>query len=331
MERVRLGAEERNNRMTDKGKRKVISGFLCSGMLFAGVLTMFSGCGKKQEPWQKITEEELLVEGISGEYHLLFLTDTHVVIQDDKDTDQIKEYTDERVGMFRNQEGVSSENQFHQWMKYANEEKMDGVLLGGDIIDCPSQGSLNYLEKELGSLQMPYVYTPGNHDWTFPWEYMTEVGKKEYLPMIAPFMGGNTAVHYQDFGEFIVVSVDNSPGQVNPEALSVYREVLAKEKPVIVLAHVPFLTQSVLTKAREAWKNAVVIGGGNYGGIYPDEFSEEFLKMTTAKDSPVAAVLAGHVHFYDKDVIDGEKQVMQIVGDAGFHGSAIRLTVKGTK
>ena len=51
--------------------------------------------------------------------------------------------------------------------------------------------------------------------------------------------------------------------------------------------------------------------------------------MTTASDSPVVAVLAGHVHFYDKDVIEGEKDVPQIVGDALFHGSALRLRITG--
>ena len=158
---------------------------------------------------------------------------------------------------------------------------------------------------------------------------MTSKGKQEYLPMLSPYMGGNTAFHTLDFGEFVVAAVDNSSGQVNPEALEEYEEVLDQGKPVIVLAHVPFLTQSVLTKAREVWKSGVVIGGGNFGGIYPDETSQEFLEMTTASDSPVVAVLAGHVHFYDKDVIEGEKDVPQIVGDALFHGSALRLRITG--
>ena len=55
------------------------------------------------------------------------------------------------------------------------------------------------------------------------------------------------------------------------------------------------------------------------------------MELTTAKDSPVVAVLAGHVHFYDKDYIDGEKDVLQIVGDAGFHNSAVSLTIKGAE
>lgn len=302
----------------------------CAGCLLLAALTVLTaGCGREEPGWQHITEEEIVIEELTGEYELLFLTDTHVVIKNEDDSAQLKEYTETRDGMFRNEEGISAAEQFHSYMKYANEEGVDGVLLGGDIIDCPSEGSLEYLEKELGSLNMPYVYTPGNHDWTFPWEYMTEKGKKEYLPRLYPYMENNTTLHSWDFGEFIVASVDNSEGQVNAEALAGYEEILKKGKPVIVLVHVPFLTQSVLTKGREVWKNPVVIGGGNYGGIYPNEASEQFVQMTTAKNSPVVAVLAGHVHFYDKDVLEGEKNVLQIVGDAGFHGSALRLTIKG--
>ena len=37
------------------------------------------------------------------------------------------------------------------------------------------------------------------------------------------------------------------------------------------------------------------------------------MSLTTAADSPVAAVLAGHVHLSDESVIDGEKDIPQIV------------------
>ncbi len=333
---------------TEKTGRRPARRLLFFSLVCAVCLT---GCGKDSGEWEKsVIEEQIVIQGISGEYDLLFLTDSHVVslgeaaengraqtengeaqagtgAQDEESRRQ--EYAASRYEGFCGQDGTSSQEMFAQAMDYAREEGVDGVLLGGDIIDSPSQENLTFLSEELSTLSMPYLYTPGNHDWTYPWEYMTSKGKQEYLPMLSPYMGGNTAFHTLDFGEFVVAAVDNSSGQVNPEALEEYEEVLDQGKPVIVLAHVPFLTQSVLTKAREVWKSGVVIGGGNFGGIYPDETSQEFLEMTTASDSPVVAVLAGHVHFYDKDVIEGEKDVPQIVGDALFHGSALRLRITG--
>lgn len=286
--------------------------------------------GEDVFPGSQLWEERLEIEGLTGEYELLFLTDTHVLFEEGELSEQEKEYIASRKGMFESLEGISPAEQLSLWLSYAEEEQLDGVLLGGDIIDCPSEENLEYLAEELSGLEIPYVYTPGNHDWTYPWEYMTEKGRQEYLQPLSVYMDGNASFHFVDFGEFIVAAVDNSSGQVAEEALAEYEKVLEQGKPVLVLAHVPFLTQSVLAEAREVWEKPAVIGGGNFGGIYPNETSEKFVEMTVAADSPVEAVLTGHVHFYDKDVIEGEKDVVQLVGDAGFHGSALRLSIGGT-
>ena len=257
------------------------------------------------------------------------MTDTHAIVQSQGASEQEAANEEARYPTFFNEEGVPSAEQFPEWVRYANENGVDAVLLGGDIIDTPSEANLRWLEEQLGQLDMPYLYVNGNHDWTYPWEYMTEAGKEAYLPLLEPFMQDNTVIHSLDFGEFTVVGIDDSPGQVEVGVFPAYEEILAEGRPVIVLAHVPFMTQSVLGKAREAWSSPVVIGAGNYGGIYPNEGSERFVSLTTAADSPVELVLAGHVHFYDRDVIEGERQVLQLVGGAGFQGNAILVHITG--
>ncbi|MBQ7775924.1 MAG: metallophosphoesterase [Lachnospiraceae bacterium] len=276
-----------------------------------------------------LIEEYLVIEGLDEEYNILFLTDTHMVVPSEEDSEQVAANAQQRLPMFQNAEGVSSAEQFPSWMDYAVDNQVDAVLFGGDIIDYPSHANLEYLQTQLEQLDMPYLYTPGNHDWTYPWEYMTDKGKTEYLPLLEPMMQGNTVIQSLDMGEFVVVAVDNSSNQVNDEALETYQEILSQDKPVIVMVHVPFLTQSVLTKAKEQWSSPVVIGGGNYGGIYPNEASRIFVQETTSTESPVEAVLAGHVHYYDKDYMDGEKKVVQLVGDAGYKGKGMLLHISG--
>lgn len=282
------------------------------------------------EEWEmQVTEENIQIPGVTGEYDILFLADTHVVIKDADDAEQVRQYREKRHRQFRNEEHVSASEQFEDWIDYANEQEVDAVFFGGDIIDYPSAGNLEFLGTQLETLKMPYLYTLGNHDWTFPWEYMTERGEDVYLPLLEPYMSGDTVLHTWETEDLLVIAVDNSSGQVNDEALQEYEEMLNIDKPVILLVHVPFLTQSVLSKAKEVWTSSVVLGGGNYGGIYPDESSEKFMELITAGDSPVELVLAGHVHFYDRDYIVGDREVLQIVGDAGFHGSALRLHITG--
>ena len=305
--------------------------------IIAVLILVNTGCGIEfgqtgGKSWEKhITEENIQLDGLEGEYTLLFLTDTHVVVRDSKASGQEAENQDSRYPMFVNEEGISAEEQFPEWVRYANEKKVDAVLLGGDIIDSPSEANLQWLKEQLEALDMPYLYINGNHDWTYPWEYMTDMGRERYLPLLEPFMQGNTAFQRLDLGGLVILGIDDSTNQVDAQALDRYREALMDNRPVIVMAHVPFMTQSALSKAVEAWNSPVVIGAGNFGGIYPNEESEKFISLTTAADSPVELVLAGHVHFYDRDVIEGEKNVLQVVGAAGYQGNAVLIHITGTE
>ena len=290
------------------------------------------GCSHKEVSWEKqVTEETIYIEGIEGEYTFLFLTDSHVVIRDDKASEQEQEYVELRYDMFANEEGISSAEQFPEWIAYANEMNVDAVLLGGDIIDSPSNANVEWLQEQLAKLEMPYLYVPGNHDWTYPWEYMSNFGKENYLTMLSPMMQGNTAIQSVAVGELLLVGVDNSSGQVNPDAMSGYEELLMQNKPVIVMNHVPYTAETLLPKALETWNSPTVIGNGNEGGIWPDETSECFLELTTAENSPVKLVLAGHVHFYDNSVIDEERHLRQFVGDAAYEGKAMLIRIREKK
>lgn len=297
----------------------------------AAIAICLGGCSHKEVLWEKsITEETVYVEGLGGEYAFLFLTDAHVVIQDKEASEQEKQYAEERYGMFQNEEGVHSAQQFSAWIEYANEMEVDAVLLGGDIIDSPSDANVEWLNEQLEQLEMPYLYVSGNHDWTYPWEYMTDYGKENYLPKLAPMMQGHTELQSLEVGELLIVGVDNSTNQVNPDALPGYEELLKQDRPVIVLNHLPYAAQSLMPKAVAAWNSPTVIGNNNEGGIWPDESSSRFLELTVSKQSPVVLVLAGHVHFYDDDVISEERQLRQIVGDAAYKGNALLLHVTGT-
>lgn len=294
-------------------------------------LLSLSGCsdsGTVQE--ENIASYDITIPGLTGEYNFLFLTDTHIIVSDENEEQQIREYASQRQPIFDSEEPVDIP-QLDSWMEYIDEQDYDGLLLGGDIIDFPSSANLEYLASSLQKLKTPYLYTPGNHDWTYPWEYMTEKGKVDYLPLFNPYMEGNTAIHTLEYDEFTLVAVDDSSNQISPDALETYKEILSQGKPVIVLLHVPLYTESLLSKAKEVWDNSVTLGGGIHGGIYPDQTSTEFINLTLAADSPVAAVLAGHVHFGESSVLLGDKNIPQITGDAGYKGKGTRIHLTGSK
>ncbi|MFR9163579.1 MAG: metallophosphoesterase family protein [Lachnospiraceae bacterium] len=126
----------------------------------------------------QVEEQTIIVPGLVGAYRYLFLSDTHIITLNGEETQQqLENALPRRDTLFLDAQGRKPEETFPDWMAYANEQKVDGVLLGGDIIDFPSQSNLDFLEENLGKLEMPVLYVPGNHDWTYPWEYMTEKAK----------------------------------------------------------------------------------------------------------------------------------------------------------
>lgn len=275
----------------------------------------------------RLDTRTIAIPDISRNYELLFLTDTHVVISDKSASTQIQDYSSQRLAHFTNESGFVSSELFTSWINYANQMKPDVLLLGGDIIDSPSPANIEFLNSSLNKLKIPYLYTMGNHDWTYPWEYMTEAGAADYLPLLAPYMGTDTAIHTLELEDFILVAVDNSSNQIHPDALEEYQKILSRSKPVILMLHVPFYTENLLAKTSVAWPNSVVLGGGIHGGIYPNDVSAQFMSLTTAADSPVVAILAGHVHLSDESMIDGEKDIPQIVGDAGYKGKGTLIHI----
>lgn len=307
--------------------------FIIKKILPAGMAalcwSMAAGCSDKQTEWEKhIVEETIVVEGIEEEYTLLFLTDTHVVVSDPEASDQQAKYETQRAGLFVNAEGIPSAEQFSDWVRYANELQVDAVLLGGDIIDTPSDANLQWLKMQLSQLNMPYLYVNGNHDWTYPWEYMSDFGRETYLPLLEPFMQGNTAIQSLALGELMIVGVDDSTNQVDTGALPEYEQLLAQGKPTIVMCHVPFMTQTALSRSKEIWCNAVVIGKDD-DAILPNEYTTRLLELTTDTESPAVLLLSGHVHFYDSGVIGEGNGLLQLIGGAGYKGNAILIHVVG--
>lgn len=112
-----------------------------------------------------VEEKTLVIPGLEREYRYLFLSDTHIISLDGEESEQqLENALPRRDTLFKDELGRTPEEIFPDWIAYANEQQVDGLLLGGDVIDFPSQGNLSFLEKNLEMLEMPYLYVPGNHD-----------------------------------------------------------------------------------------------------------------------------------------------------------------------
>ena len=275
-----------------------------------------------------VEEETLVIPGLEREYRYLFLSDTHIISLDGEESEQqLENALPRRDTLFKDESGRTPEEVFPDWIAYANEQQVDGLLLGGDVIDFPSQGNLSFLEKNLEMLEMPYLYVPGNHDWTYPWEYMTDKGRQEYLAALSPWMRGTPAAQVMENEELVFLGVDNSSNQIDPAAMDTVRSAMERGKPVIILQHVPFATDRLVDTAAGLWKNPVLLGKGVLGGIYPNEVSQEYMNLVLGSGSPVKAVLAGHIHIGEQDSLT--EGIVQYTAEAGYMGKGLLLIIKG--
>lgn len=304
--------------------------FLCAAFIFH-LLGGFDRITSYLERRAQLTEDKHLsieevniaIPGLTKEYRFLYIADTHVVTVGDTDTSDVNAYANSRLPMFANDEGMTSARQFSGWVSMANEQNVDALLMGGDIIDCPSDSNMSFLAAQLAELNVPYLYTLGNHDWTFPWSYLNDHAEGYYRPLFAPYMDGSTAFHVLRLDGLNIAAIDNSSDQINPAVLEPLADLLAEETPVILLLHVPLYTEELAAKATENWGNPIVLGEG---GITPNETSAAFLDMIYAKDSPVAAVLSGHVHFGAETILPNG--IPQYVADGGYKGKGLMINVK---
>lgn len=323
-------------------KKKIV--ILVAALLLTGCGTKTENTNPTEEVAETVSTEEAALEEVGipdnlvsfdetmihipqleQDYEIWFLADSHIIVEDGSEDEQTAAYAAERKPVFENGSGYSSDVIFSQFIDKANEQKPDLVLFGGDIIDFPSEANVAFLTSELQRLTVPYRMAYGNHDWTFPWEYMTETGSATYRPMIEDIMTGNSP----EFEDMTVVAIDNSSNQVAPEALAALEQAYDAGKPIILLQHVPLSTEELIAKAKENWTNPVTLGMQVHGGIAPNEASTGLWHMTHDDESLIKAVLAGHVHFAHEEALS--ESTVEIITDAAFKGKATKIFLQKNK
>lgn len=167
-----------------------------------------------------------------------------------------------------------------QFMELINEaNRHDAVVLTGDTMDFVSGANLRLMEKGIASLTVPYAIVCGNHEppQEIPDDMALSVMKQPFSLL--------------DLGDLLIASFNNNERAVSTEQLAALRALKKQEKPVLVIFHIPVMTE----ENRDALLEAGVYFQFNYDGC-PQE-NLDFIAELTAEDSPVAAVFTGHLHF----------------------------------
>lgn len=315
--------------MGERKERNRIGACICIALVIISILIIAGIAICRQISYRRSVAdikvsntEEIIIPGVKGEYEFLFLTDMHIAIKTRQEIGGLGD-ADDRMLAFVNAEGVKSSEQFSQWITYANHNKVDAVLMNGDMIDYYSDANEAYLCETIQGLEMPYLFTLGNHELYSPWEEEITADADIY----GLFKEKNPAFQMVEYDEFLICSIDNNEYQVNPEALEGMKQAIKIGKPIILLAHVPFYTEHIsdLKQASiNSWGQPLIIGEGARDTT---AVTREFMEMAFSEESPVVAVLAGDNHFYFKGQLT--EKVTQVVVDPSFAGNGTIIKVKG--
>ena len=313
------------------------------GIIFHTVLLLtIQGCTFAGKPEEKvepidntysglhIEETTVDIEGMDDSFNIFFLADSHISKCDDRDRELMTKAA-QRSLMFQ-KDGIDSWDRFDMLIEESRNRDTDLVIMGGDIVDSAMYASIDHVRDRIATLNVPYMYYMGNHDFEYGAEYFTPLSYSKYLPRLDD-MHGKSSYQVREYDDFIIFAADDNNSQLNKEILDAFTKEIKKNKPVILALHVPIEPvtgdKTLIQKCDEVYgKNASkkyqLIMGQN--GRVPNHITQKFIDLALSEDSPVIMVLAGHLHFYHRDMLNDK--IVQIVTGPAYSGEALKITVK---
>lgn len=236
----------------------------------------------------KLTQTTVTL-GLAHPLTVCQISDLHLLHADDRNDDYEREHAAARVPVFPDAHAAAEE--IFAWLY---EHKPDLLLLTGDILDFPTEQNLDVIRAVLKKVDCPYLYIPGNHDWTFPRGYQSDAQYASNMPRFDEWTGGTPDFQVLELGGIAFLGVDNSRGDSVSEvqtgkleaALLSYRE---RGIPTVVCMHVPICSEALTPEAKRVWRFPVMMGDER-----ADAATRRFCDLTAQNAD---AVIAGHVHF----------------------------------
>lgn len=280
----------------------------------------------------QIQEESLAIAGIQNNYDFLLIADTHISLCDERDP-ALLEKAKSRREAFEKESGKIAVRTFHSLITDAVKNDTDLTIFAGDITDSAMYASIEFVQQELDRLDGPYLYVTGNHDFEYGEEYFSKRAYREYFPRLKSLTHTKEQFVIYEYEDLIVAGINDKNNQFEKNAVNALLPYLKGKKPVILVMHVPLQPQeehsALEQQADDIWglsKNGrcrVLLGET---ACKPNRTSQKLLDAVFAKDSPVAAVFAGHIHFYNRSMLNASSE--QLVTGAGYYGDAVRIRVR---
>ena len=263
----------------------------------------------------------ICIEGLDQTVRMLHITDSHIALIDDRDPEHI-EACQGACERFESREQI-----FDKLMEEAKESSLDLVALTGDMVHFPSQAGVETLAKSIDKVDVPVLYTSGNHDWHYPGVEGRGELREAWWGALEPLHHGQAAYARHEIGGIQFLLVDDSIYQVNAEQTAFVHTHLANGMPTVLLTHIPLSLPTLREPTLERFENPILIADPDWGPEGRDQWGTgedlpptlEFARNLVRAENLIA-VFCGHIHFAHADSIN--LNAIQYVGAPGFDGAS---------
>lgn len=243
----------------------------------------------------KIEETCIKISGLKNEYHFLHISDVHFAHASEDDSIKAKEYAIAKTKQW-SPTGSSSWECWDLLEEYAKDKpQIEALVITGDFLDYYSHNCFARARERVEDFPAKVYITPGNHEVDDGVAKETDV-KTYFHEYYDPLMCGNADFWVKDYEEFLLVGINNGKREITEVQLDRLKEQMKRKVPMILVMHIPLESEAVLDAIKKRWgededRYFIFEGKKDQSAI-----SKEFAELIKRPDSPVVAILAGHIH-----------------------------------
>ena len=264
---------------------------------------------------------EIDLPNVEASYELLFINDMHILTVDATVVEeQIPVVQNRYENMFCSGTGTHSPDTWLALSSVIDYMQADAVLFGGDMMDFVSPNNVELFRAGLDQIKTPYMYLRADHDLG-TWYSGGLISGEDALALHDGICNFDD-MYVMEFADFYVLGWNNSTSQLTEKGWQTAMSIWDSGKPIILATHVPVNSTIDLSLAEESARTdpqgRIKLWGD--GCLYqPYDYTSAFLQMLYEEQSPVKAVLSGHLHF--KHTVPLTEQTMEYVFAPAFAGN----------
>lgn len=257
---------------------------------------------------------------VSDTVRLMIISDTHLWMSDERE-EPFREYSARMAGAYHSvkhfQTGAPTtpEASFVETVRLAERSGVDAIALLGDIVSFPSERGVEWVQEVLDTVDIPYYYTCGNHDWHYEGMQGSSRELRQHwrTERLLPLFGGNDPDAYTvEVKGVRLFFVDDSNYVIEPKQLEAATAEAKSGKPFLLLHHIPFYAPSRSVSygiGHPDWgaatdKNYKIERREQWPAEGHTEVDYAFYDVVTSAPNLLASI-AGHVHSFGTDLIHG--------------------------